>query len=140
MEKPLLNDQNQYPDNAVLSQILGDTMPTWVSFTETIERDFPNYTTEWRFYQDGKSWLFKAFKKTKTICWASVWDKFFKVTFYFNDKAEEVIKSSTLPEAVKQQFFEREKIGKIRPITIEAKSASELLPIKTLLTIKDKLK
>jgi hypothetical protein len=140
MEKPNLDNKEIYPDNEVLTQYLGTTKKIWDSFLELLKTDYPSIATEWRYYNDGKSWLFKVTKKTKTICWVSVWKKFFKVTCYFGDKAEEVIKSSSLDETIKQKFTETEKTGKIRPITIEVRKKADLKTIKELIGIKEKIK
>jgi hypothetical protein len=140
MEKPILNDKDKYPDNEVLTQFLGTTIKTWDSFLELLKTDYPQISTEWRFYNDGKSWLFKVTKKTKTICWVSVWKKLFKVTFYFNSKADEIINSSPLDDEIKEKYLHEKNIGKIKPITLEIKKKSQLKTIKELIEIKEKIK
>src|SRR3989304_3639118 len=94
MEKPCLNDKEEYPDDKVLSRALGKLKPVWDAFLDFIHERYPAITGEWRYYRDGKSWLYKLTKKKQTICWISVYHGAFKTTFYFSDKAEERITAS----------------------------------------------
>ena len=73
MEKPCLNDKSEYPDDEVLSRYLGEVKNTWDAFLGFIKESHPLYLAEWRYYNDGKSWLYKITKKKKTICWVAVY-------------------------------------------------------------------
>ncbi len=103
MSNPVLNDKNIYPDNKVLTQFLGNSKNAWDSFIDLLKVDYPLISTEWRYYYDGKRWLFKVTKKAKTVCWVSVWEKHFKVSFYFNNRAKDIIKNSLLDEEIKKR-------------------------------------
>jgi hypothetical protein len=141
MEKTCLNDRNEYPDDEVLSRYLGAVKNTWDSLIDYVAESNPDFTGEWRYYNDGKSWLYKLTSKKKTICWISVYDKKFKTTFYFTDKAEDLIKSSSeLNKEHKDQFFNGKRYGKIRGLTIEIKKATDLSATRALIEIKLKLK
>ncbi len=135
-----LNDKNIYPDDEVLALHLGSAKKAWDSFMDLLKTDYPLLSTEWRYYNDGKRWLCKTTKKTKTICWISVWEKFFRVTFYFGKKAEEAINNSALDEKLKAQFLNYEGKLKIRPITIFVKKKSDLKILMTLIELKEKTK
>ena len=65
MNKPLLNDKEIYPDNEVIKKYLFDTFDLWMKFIDILRNDYPEYNTEWRYYNDGKSWLFKVTHKKK---------------------------------------------------------------------------
>ena len=140
MEKPCLNDANEYPDDEVLSRHLGETKNTWDAFIDYIHASHPDFTGEWRYYNDGKSWLYKLTKKKKTICWISVYDKKFKTTFYFADKAEDLISNSDMEQEYIDQFIHGKRYGKIRGITVEIKEPIDLNATKTLIGIKEQLK
>jgi hypothetical protein len=86
MNKQLLNDKNEYPDDKVLGKYLGPTKPMWDFFVNPISSDFSSMALLWNFYNDGKAWLCKLSFKKKTMCWISMGDIFFKVTFYFMKK------------------------------------------------------
>jgi hypothetical protein len=140
MEKPCLNDKNEYPDDEVLRRHLGEVKTAWDAFTDFITENYPSFSGEWRYYNDGKSWLYKLTKKKKTICWISIWPHMFKTTFYFPDKAEALISESTLKKDYIDQFMYGNRYGKIRGITVEIKNATDLNATKTLIEIKEQVK
>ncbi|MBN2590554.1 MAG: DUF3788 family protein [Sedimentisphaerales bacterium] len=140
MDKPCLNDKDEFPDDEVLSRYLGKTKTVWDSFMEFLNESYPSFTGEWRYYNDGKSWLYKLTKKKKTISWISVWDNMFKTTFYFPDKAEDLIVNSKLKKEYKDKFVNGKKYGKIRGITVEIKKPADLATTKKLIEIKEQLK
>jgi hypothetical protein len=84
--------------------------------------------------------LCKTSKKTKTICWISVGDNFFRVTFYFGNKAEEIIKRSALDDKLKAQFLSYGGKFKFRPITIVVRKKSDLKFLKALIELKERIK
>lgn len=140
MEKPCLNDKDEYPDDNVLSRYLGKVKETWDSFNDFLKESYPSFTGEWRYYKDGKSWLYKLTKKKKTISWISVYHNKFKTTFYLPDKAEELIKASKLKKQYIEQFIHGRRYGKIRGITVEIKKPADLSTTKKLIKIKEQLK
>lgn len=140
MENRCLNDKNIYPDDEVLTHYLGKAKNAWDSFMDLLKVEYPLISTEWRYYNDGKSWLCKVTKKAKTVCWISVWKEFFKVTFYFNVRMEEVIKNSPLDEKIKEQWMKNKNFGKIKPITIEVRKKTDLKTITKLIELKENIK
>jgi hypothetical protein len=140
MEIPCLNDKNIYPDDKVLTRYLRGAKSTWDSFMDLLKTDYSLFSTEWRYYNDGKRWLCKTSKKTKTICWISVGDNFFRVTFYFGNKAEEIIKRSALDDKLKAQFLSYGGKFKFRPITIVVRKKSDLKFLKALIELKERIK
>jgi hypothetical protein len=140
MENRCLNDKNTYPDDEVLTRYLGKAKNAWDSFMDLLKVEHPLISTEWRYYNDGKSWLCKATQKGKTVCWISVWDELFKVTFYFNVKAEEAIKNSSLDKEMKEQWMKDKNFGKIKPITLEVRKITDLITIKKLIELKESIK
>ena len=140
MEKPSLYDKEEYPDDEVLSHHLGRVKSTWDSFIAFLEESYPSFSGEWRYYKDGKSWLYKLTKKKKTISWISVYENKFKTTFYFSDKARDLIKKSKLKKEYIDQFAHGKRYGKIRGITVEVKKPTDLNATKKLIEIKEQLK
>lgn len=140
MEKRCLNDKDEYPDDEVLGRCLGKVKDTWDSFIDYLNENHPSFSGQWRYYNDGKSWLYKLTKKKKTISWISVYHNMFKTTFYFPDRAEELIKASKLKKEYVDQFVHGKKYGKIRGITVDIKKSSDLNATKTLIEIKERIK
>ena len=140
MNEPCLNDKNEYPDNKVLKRYLGDAKDAWAGFAAFLESNYPNYTGEWRYYNDGKSWLYKITKKTQTICWVSVYREKFTTTFYFPDRAESLIVNSTLRKKYIEQFVNARRFGKTRGLTVNIRRVADLSTTKKLIAIKDNFK
>jgi hypothetical protein len=140
MERPCLNDKDEYPGDEVLARYLGDAKDAWDSFMDFIKESYPSFAGEWRYYNDGKSWLHKLTKKKQTVCWISVWPGAFKTTFYFGDKAAELIAASKLKKEYVEQFVHGKKYGKIRGIAVVVKKPADLNATKTLIEIKEQLK
>ena len=140
MEKPCLNNKDEYPNDEVLSHYLGKVKNTWDSFIDFINESYPLFSSQWRYYKDGKNWLYKITKKKKTICWISIYHNKFKTTFYFPDKVEELITASKLKKEYIDQFIHGKKYGKIRGITIEIKKLTDLNATKKLIEIKEQVK
>jgi hypothetical protein len=140
MDKPCLNDSDEHPDDAILSRCLGEVKAIWDSFLVLIAESHPSFSAEWRYYRDGKSWLYKVTKKKKTVCWVSVCTGAFKAAFYFPDRAEELIVASKLKKAYIDQFVGGKKCGKIRGVRVTVKKPADLNAIRTLIDIKEQLK
>ncbi len=96
MDKPLLDDKNQHPTEAIIFPLIGRSKAGWRALFDHLGDAHPDFESTWRFYKDGGRWLLKTTRKSKTIFWLSVMPKHFVVTFYFGDKAEPAILESAL--------------------------------------------
>ena len=140
MDKLCLNDKEEYPDDEVLSRYLGKVKETWDSFNVFLNESYPLFSGQWRYYNDGKSWLLKVTKKKKTIFWVSVLNGTFKIAFYFGDKAEPAIMASDISEELKAQFKNGKKYGKIRGITLQMNNKNDVENVLALIETKLKVK
>jgi hypothetical protein len=140
MERPCLNDKDEYPNDEVLGRYLGNAKSAWDSLVDFIKESYPSFSGEWRYYNDGKRWLYKLTRKKHTICWISVWDGAFKTTFYFPDKAAELMAASELKKEYIDQFLHGKKYGKIRGIAVEIRKPADLDATRALIGIKERLK
>ena len=88
-KQQLLRNPDIEPSSDVIAKALGESNNAYERFIhELVNHDIH---LEWRYYNDGKAWLAKGlFKWTGirggqnvvTVFWLSIWDGFFKVTFY----------------------------------------------------------
>lgn len=140
MDKPCLNDKDEFPSDEVLSRHLGKVKTVWDSFMDFLEEKYPSFTGQWRYYNDGKSWLYKLTKKKKTISWISIWHNMFKTTFYFPDRAEELIINSKLKKEYKDKFVHGRRYGNTKGITVNIKKPADLASTKKLIEIKEQFK
>jgi len=140
MERPLLNDEKEYPDDEVLARHLGKAKPAWDAFATGIPERFDDASLQWRYYNDGKAWLCKCTRKKKTVCWVSVWDKFFKTTFYFTAKSDRDIEALPIAQSLKDSYRAHKPYGTLKPLTIEVKTKKALEPVFVLAKYKSSLK
>jgi hypothetical protein len=138
-EKLVLGDKSVFPSDEVLSSIIGDKTDILRSITGYVKEKYNNITEEWRYYNDGKQWLFKMQYKKKTIFWIGVLHDTFRITFYFGEKAEPVIVSSTLPEKMKDEFISGKRYGKIRAVSVRISGISDLEDVYKLIDLKVKM-
>ncbi|MDR0431424.1 MAG: DUF3788 domain-containing protein [Tannerellaceae bacterium] len=137
----LLRTPDIYPSNEVLKATLGETIyPVLESFLTTITNEEYALTPEWRFYNDGKAWLCKVVYKKKTILWLSVWEGFFKTSFYFTEKHLEGIAALDIFESIKADFAQAKPSGRLIPMIIDVKGESQLTDLLTIIRHKKSLK
>ncbi len=136
MDKPLLDDQNQHPTEAIIFPLIGRSKAGWRVLFDHLGDAHPDFESTWRFYKDGGRWLLKTTRKSKTIFWLSVMPKHFVVTFYFGDKAEPAILDSALSDPLKDAFRNGKRYGKVRGLSIEVRKKSDVADILTLIGIR----
>ncbi len=107
---------------------------------EYIHATYPEISEEWRYYNDGKCWLMKVTRKSKTIFWLSILKGAFRITFYFTDKAAKALAESDISDRLKKDFREGKRYNKIRGVTIVMKSKRDVKDAKTLIAIKLSMK
>jgi hypothetical protein len=140
MEQPVLGDKNLFPTEKVIFSHIGKAKALWQSFFDYLHTEHSDFAEEWRYYSDGKSWLMKVTRKTKTIFWLSIVNDSFRVTCYFTDKAAQAIESSAISNKLKERFKEAKSSGKIRGMTILFKDKGDVEDAKAMISIKLSLK
>ena len=139
-EKLVFSDPNDKPDEKLIFSKIGEKKKLWQAIMTFISDKYKDMEGEWRYYNDGKQWLFKMVQKKKTIFWGAIMDGAFRITFYLGGKAEPVIVASDLSDKAKQQYLTGQRYGQIRAITIIVNDMSDVSEIEKLISIKVKLK
>ncbi|MFB6319452.1 DUF3788 family protein [Saccharicrinis sp. FJH54] len=125
-EKPQLRDSEVEPTDDVLKQVLGENVfPVFSELRQTVEHDF-DFELLWHYYKDGGAWLCKVVHKKKTIFWLSVWDKHFKVSFYFTEKTRPGVTELNINDDLKKSMFSSKMSGKLIPLTFQMNNAEQL--------------
>jgi hypothetical protein len=137
---PPLSDPAIVPDDKLIFSLIGEKKKFWQAVLKFVADNYSDMEGEWRYYNDGKRWLFKMELKKKTIFWATVLDGAFRITFYFGGKAEPVIVACDLSDNAKQQYLTGPRYGKIRAITTLVNGAADVSEVEKLIAIKVKLK
>jgi hypothetical protein len=136
MEPPVLTNKNQFPTEEIIFSHIGKNKSLWNSVFNYIHSSFPELKEQWNYYNDGKSWLMKISLKTKTICWVSVIKNTFRMTFYLNNKAEQAVMSSSIPDELKKQYQAGRKTKKINGLTLIFKTKKDVETAKSLIAVK----
>lgn len=124
--KPSLTDETVYPDARVLKAALGAVHPVFQELMTTIQGEVYGLVPGWKYYQDGKAWLCKVTRKTKTVFWLSVYEKAFKTSFFFTAKTGDGVSTLDIDEEIKIAFQTTPIAGKLKPLVLEIDDRSYL--------------
>jgi len=140
METRLLREKEVFPTEEVLKESLGMSYVVYEELIRLITDSNIGLTVEWRYYNDGKTWLCKVCYKKKTVFWLSVWEQFFKIGFYFTEKSIPDIAELKIDENIKVDFSSSKSIGKLIPLTIIMTRKEQIDDVLTLIEYKKRLK
>ncbi len=122
----LLRDETLQPTEEALKNTLKpEVYASWSALLPRLGSEH-GITGEWRYYNDGKAWLFKAACKKKTIFWLSAWEDFLKISFYFTDTTAAGIEELNVSDDIKTAFANCPKVGKLKPLTLEISNIEQL--------------
>jgi hypothetical protein len=136
MEPLVLTDKSIRPTNDLIFSIIGRNRIHWEKLTAGVYSKYSDAQEHWRYYNDGKSWLFRMTRRKKTLFWIGVLKDTFRVTFCFGDKAEPLIQNSGLPEDLIENFKTAKHFGKIRAVSMNVQRARDIENCLKLLDIR----
>jgi hypothetical protein len=140
MKKTLLNDPEIFPDDIVLASVLGNSFQLYKQMMDDIAIKQYALNAEWRYYNDGKSWLCKITSGKKTIIWLSVWEGFFRCSIYFHEKYIAEVEALPISKELIENFREGKSYGKLKALSNDIKCADDLNNILSAAFLKKKLK
>jgi len=120
--KPLLNEQEIFPNSDVLKKNLGKSYTVFEELSEMLTNE-QGLIFDWKYYKDGKAWLCKVSNKKKTVFWLSVWDGFFKTSFFFLERHLEGIAALEIDE---NSFTLEKEWGKMIPLIFNISDKKQL--------------
>ena len=129
-----LRDEKTYPDQEVLSAVLGPSFKAYQELLNLFDRYEMNH--EWRYYHDGKAWLCKVQKKKKTIVWMSAWKNFMEATVYFPERLLDKVLELDIKDTVKERIISTKNVGKSKPCTFEIRDAEILMDFEKVMKLK----
>jgi hypothetical protein len=141
MEEILLRDSSMYPSKEVLETALGeDNYKVFNTFIEIITDSDLGLTPDWKYYDDGKSWLCKVCYKKKTVFWLSVWKMHFKLGFYFTEKNCSGVTELNIDKSIRKEFSQSKNIGKLIPLVIKMERIEQIEDVIKIIEYKKSLK
>jgi hypothetical protein len=136
----LLREQEIFPSEAVLNNVLGQVYDVLAELETRITQSEFALTFDWNYYNDGKAWFCKVCHKKKTVFWLSVWEGFFKTAFYFTEKHLEGIAKLNISEQIKEDFCRMKPIGKLLPMVISIDRPEQLADVLKVAKFKKEFK
>ena len=97
---------------------------------------YPNAIDEWNYPGEKYGWSFRIKDKKRAILYLLPRDKFFKVSFVFGQKANDMILKSRISNTIKSELEAARVYGEGRGIWLEVKDELLLPDIKELIDIK----
>jgi hypothetical protein len=139
METQLLREQEIFPSKEVLKDALGEAYNVLEELETRFVDDF-SLTFDWHYYKDGKSWLCKVCHKKKTVFWLSIWNGFFKTSFFFTEKHLNGVAALDISKQIKEDFCRAKPVGKLIPMIINIDKQDQLTDLQKIVTFKKELK
>jgi len=140
MEELVLTDKNIYPTEEVIFSHIKKSKTFWQSIFQYIHTNHPELSEEWRYYNDGKSWLLKVTHKTKTIFWLTVIPNAFMITFYLSEKTVQSFTKLAISKTLDKKIKESKKVGKSAALTFLMNDKQNLELVKEAIELKIKTK
>ncbi len=140
MEELALTDKNIYPTEEVIFSHIKKSKTNWNAVFKYIQTNHPELNEEWRYYNDGKSWLLKVTLKTKTIFWLVVLSNSFQITFYFSEKTVLSFSKLSISKTLDKKIKESKKVGKSTALTFLMNDKTNLELVKEAIELKIKTK
>ena len=143
----LLRDPGVEPTSEVLAEGLGAANSVYVKFIEGL-KDYGITLMDWRYYNDGKAWLSKGeykwttprgTNKVKPIFWLSIWDGFFKVSFFFGSEIQKELLELPISQNAKEIIKNARPMGKtmrFMPVVLDIANEAQLSDIYVLTEFK----
>ncbi len=113
----LLQNPEQQPENYLLKEIMDKELYDCFTTLQNLLSDI-GLQREWRYYKDGKSWLYKITHKKKTIAWLSLRETYIQTSFYFTEKTKEGIMQLNIDKDIITAFSQTKMTGKLIPLVL----------------------
>ena len=136
MEKNPLSNESIKPTDELVFSIIGEKELLWKQTMSYLYDNNKDITIAWKYYKDGKSWLFRALKKKKTIFWIRLVDDTFRIAFWFAEKLEPILSQSDLPDKLKIDYGKAKSFNKSRCIYIDMQDSNDYQNVKKLIDLK----
>ena len=142
--RQLLRDPAVSPTSEVIAAGLGAAYEPYARFVKELEERQGITFMEWRFYNDGKAWLTKGeykwttargANKVKPIFWLSIWEGFFKVTFFFAESVRNELQELPISNETKgmnQNITPNGKMMRFIPVIFDIESDRLLSDVYTI--------
>ena len=133
--RPLLNEQSIFPSEEILKNILAESYAVFEELSAILTKQ--GAVLVWKYYKDSKAWLCNVSYKKKTVFWLSVWNGYFKTSFFFLERHLEGIAALEIDE---NSFTLEKEWGKMIPFLFSISKSEQLPDLLKMVEFKKKTK
>ena len=133
-------DKSHRPTDADIRAAIGRAAGAWRLLFDRIHAEHPDFSEVWNYYTDGKRWLLKVSRKSKTVFWLTVEQSAFRVGFYFPDRLRKTLLASDLSEERKADIRSSSPIGNLCAVSVTFGPQRGVRDVMTLISLKKTLK
>lgn len=144
MAQQLLRNPDIEPTSEIIAEGLSSASSVYIFFLKGL-KEYDVSLMDWRFYNDGKAWLSKGeykwttargTNKVKPLFWLSIWEGFFKVSFFFSTKVQEELLTLPISQDAKSIIKNAKPMGKTMkyiPVIVDVEDEKQLNDIYVLM-------
>jgi hypothetical protein len=136
MTEPVFPEKSKMPDDKALAGALGKRWKLYKKMSRYLEDDFGDIRKEWKFYMKKTGWTLRILQEKRAILYLGPQKSFFKVTFVFGKKAQEVVEKSDLPDHIKKTLRDAKQYMEGKGLQLDIKLVRDLNIVKKLIRIK----
>lgn len=136
MTASIFDQKNIVPNDVMLVHELGEAMDWFKQICTNIENNIGSLTYQWKYYGKQSGWIIKLIHQKRNLLFVVPLQGSFRVVFTFGDKAFNMIISSDVSEAVKQELLQVPRHTEGRTIQLAVHAADQLDTIFELIKIK----
>lgn len=96
----VFEDKALKPSRVDVAAVLGSSKALWDDIVDYIEKEYGQYTEEWKHYGKASGWTLLLKLKKRTVLYLFPQNGYFIVQFVYGEKAIEKALGSDLPEAI----------------------------------------
>jgi hypothetical protein len=133
--KPEFHDPSVHPDLNIISDALNDSFPAYMELLKHLEMN--NMEHEWKYYNDGKTWLCKISKKKNTVVWLSAWKGYFQTTAYIHIKYLKEFETIGIDTEKRESVLNSIEGRKNIPCTLDIRKTEDLHDLFTVMEFKN---
>ena len=129
-----LRDDSTYPDEKVLKEILGKSHNAYRQLLNLFDNNEMKCT--WRYYHDGKAWLCKVQKKSRTVVWMSAWRGHMQATIYFPERLIKEVFGLGISKEQVEKIKKTKNVGQSKPVIFEIRNKGVLKDLEKVMQFK----
>lgn len=129
-------DKSQVPDEAMLSEAIGELFPVWQQISAFVNQQYPFALNEWNYPGAKYGWSFRIKDKKRAIIYLLPRDHFFMAAFVFGPKATDIILHSNISADIREELSAARVYAEGRGIRIPIYNSLILPDIMELIRIK----